>query len=87
MSQKRQISILLKEVKEDAYLWYEVRSPANKYLGELHKSEDGYYNFWPDPTLAGYYSQDLLLDLGEALTKLNLPWEEDIAEYFEKRDG
>jgi hypothetical protein len=48
-------------------------------------AEDGYYNFWPLETITGYYSGDMLLELGNKLNEINKPWNDNITEYFNKQ--
>lgn len=58
---------------------------SNKLLGCFMVSEDGYYNFWPLESITGYYSSDMLLELGDKLKAINKDWNDNINEYFNKQ--
>jgi hypothetical protein len=45
-------------------------------------AEDGFYNFWPANKISGYYSGDMLLELGRKLEIINQPWVDNINQYF-----
>ena len=55
---------------------------SGKLLGCFMIAEDGFYNFWPLESITGYYSSDMLLELGRKLEIINQPWVENINEYF-----
>lgn len=64
----------------------DVRAASNnKLLGCFMVSEDGYYNFWPLESITGYYSSDMLLELGDKLKAINKDWNDNINEYFNKQ--
>jgi hypothetical protein len=58
---------------------------SGKLLGCFMMSEDGFYNFWPADNISGYYSSDILLELGNKLGVLNQPWVDNINQYFGKK--
>ena len=55
---------------------------SGKLLGCFMVAEDGYYNFWPLESITGYYSGDMLLELGVKLKEVNAEWETHLNEYF-----
>lgn len=55
---------------------------SGKLLGCFMMSEDGFYNFWPADNISGYYSSDMLIELGMKLKELNQWWEDSINQYF-----
>jgi hypothetical protein len=64
----------------------DVRAASNnKLLGCFMVAEDGYYNFWPLESITGYYSSDMLLELGMKLMAVNKDWNDNINEYFNKQ--
>jgi hypothetical protein len=54
----------------------------NKLVGCFMVSEDGFYNFWPADNTSGYYSSDILIELGRKLEVINQPWADNIDQYF-----
>lgn len=58
---------------------------TGKHLGCFMMSEDGFYNFWPADNISGYYSSDILLELGRKLGMLNQNWIEHLDEHFGKK--
>jgi hypothetical protein len=66
----------------------DVRAASNgKLLGCFMVSEDGYYNFWPLENITGYYSSDVLIELGYRLKEINQWWEDNINEYFKQEQN
>ncbi len=55
---------------------------TGKHLGCFMMSEDGFYNFWPADNISGYYSSDILLELGNKLGVLNQNWIKHLDEHF-----
>jgi len=55
---------------------------SGKLLGCFMIAEDGFYNFWPANNISGYYSGDMLLELGRKLEIINQPWVDNINQYF-----
>jgi hypothetical protein len=47
-------------------------------LGILSKTEDGYFNFWPDKDRDGYWPAHLLISIGEKLNDLNKEWDAQV---------
>jgi len=60
---------------------------SGKLLGCFMVSEDGYYNFWPLESITGYYSSDMLIELGYRLKEINQWWEDNINEYFNNQNN
>jgi hypothetical protein len=60
---------------------------SGKLLGCFMVAEDGYYNFWPLESITGYYSADMLLELGVKLKEVNAEWETHLNEYFIKEQN
>ena len=58
---------------------------SGKLLGCFMMAEDGFYNFWPANNISGYYSGDMLLELGRKLEEVNLNWNKHLDEYFGKK--
>jgi hypothetical protein len=58
---------------------------SGKLLGCFMIAEDGFYNFWPANNISGYYSGDMLLELGRKLEEVNLNWNKHLDEYFGKK--
>jgi hypothetical protein len=58
---------------------------SGKLLGCFMIAEDGFYNFWPANKISGYYSGDMLLELGRKLEEVNLNWNKHLDEYFRKK--
>lgn len=48
------------------------------HIGEFEISDDGYYHFWPDQSRKGYWSQELITALGEALERINKNWDRQV---------
>ena len=57
--------------------WIRVRFGIN-IIGEFQKDVDGFFYFWPNDKLYGSWSAHTLLTLGEKLTDLNKPWEDQL---------
>jgi hypothetical protein len=55
---------------------------SGKLLGCFMVAEDGYYNFWPLESITGFYSGDILLELGMKLKAINANWDKHLNEYF-----
>jgi hypothetical protein len=55
---------------------------SGKLLGCFMMAEDGFYNFWPANKISGYYSGDMLLELGRKLEVINQPWVDNIKSVF-----
>jgi hypothetical protein len=60
---------------------------SGKLLGCFMIAEDGFYNFWPLESITGYYSGDMLLELGVKLKEVNAEWETHLNEYFIKEQN
>lgn len=60
---------------------------SGKLLGCFMVAEDGYYNFWPLESITGYYSGDMLLELGAKLKVINAGWDKKLNEYFIKEQN
>ena len=58
---------------------------SGKLLGCFMIAEGGFYNFWPANNISGYYSGDMLLELGRKLEEVNLNWNKHLDEYFGKK--
>lgn len=66
----------------------DVRAASNnKFLGCFAKSEDGYYNFWPMDSITGFYSGDMLIELGMKLKAVNADWDKHLNEYFKSEQN
>jgi len=55
---------------------------SGKLLGCFMVAEDGYYNFWPLESITGFYSGDMLLELGVKVKEVNAEWDKHLNEYF-----
>lgn len=51
-------------------------------LGELSKSEDGYFYWWPNYFRQGCWPSDVLREIAQLLEVLNHPWDEQIKKEF-----
>lgn len=60
---------------------------SGKLLGCFMVDVDGFYNFWPLENITGYYSGDMLLELGVKLKEVNAEWETHLNEYFIKEQN
>ncbi len=56
---------------------------SGKLIGCFNMLEDGFYYFWPLPP-TGYFSTEVLLELGRELEKINQAWDEHIKEHLGK---
>jgi hypothetical protein len=66
----------------------DVRAASNdKLLGCFMVAEDGYYNFWPLESITGFYSSDMLIELGMKLKDINANWDKHLNEYFKQEQN
>lgn len=49
-----------------------------KCLGELMKKDDGYYDWWPNQYLSGYWPSNVLREIADKLDELNKPWHDTV---------
>jgi len=47
-------------------------------IGELIRSEDGYFNWWADRTRKGYLPSIVLRDIACTLDSINRPWNDEV---------
>jgi hypothetical protein len=50
----------------------------NIKIGELIKSEDGYFNWWADKDKSGYLPSYVLRDIANTLDSINRPWNDQV---------
>ena len=50
---------------------------TNSYIGDLYREVDGYWVFAPE-TKGGYWSQEVMLALGNKLADMNKAWDTKI---------
>lgn len=50
----------------------------NKSIGEFIKDVDGYYYFWPNPSLKGSWNANALNVISEQLDLLNKKWDDQV---------
>jgi len=60
---------------------------SGKLLGCFMVDVDGYYNFWPLESITGFYSSDMLLELGTKLKAINSNWDKHLNEYFKQEQN
>lgn len=69
----------------------EVQSVGNRFevildkkrIGTIYMEIDGYYVFSPVARYrGGYWSEDILLGIGNILKKMNKKWDDSINEFF-----
>lgn len=65
---------------------YKVRHTNGTDMGELSTAEDGFYGWWPPENMQGYLPEYFCRFIGDALAALNFMHNEEIAEYFRKRE-
>jgi hypothetical protein len=66
----------------------DVRAASNgKLIGCFMVDVDGYYNFWPLESITGYYSSDMLIELGMKLKAVNAGWDKHLNEYFKSEQN
>jgi hypothetical protein len=58
---------------------------SGKLLGCFMMEVDGFYNFWPLESITGYYSSDMLIELGRKLEEVNLNWNKHLDEHFGRK--
>jgi len=78
---------ILKVDKEDNGTMDVRAASSGKLLGCFMVAEDGYYNFWPLESITGYYSGDMLLELGAKLKVINAGWDKKLNEYFKSEQN
>lgn len=59
----------------------------NKLIGCFMVDVDGYYNFWPLESITGFYSGDMLIELGMKLKAVNADWDKHLNEYFKSEQN
>ena len=47
----------------------------HRYVGEVDKTEDGYYVWWPASTNVGYLSSGIMKEISALLDTLNEEWD------------
>lgn len=52
------------------------------YMGEVLMDEDGYYKFWGNKELNGYWDEGNFLELYNYLYEKNKNWDENVKEFF-----
>ncbi len=63
---------------------YSVNLSNGKFIGYFEKGDDGFFHWWPGVEKDnGYWSSDLILELGRKLDELNIPYQKDLDVYFE----
>lgn len=55
-----------------------------KKIGDFDLDVDGYYHFWPNPSLNGSTTSNILRLIADELDKVNKDWDDNIKEYFNK---
>ena len=58
-------------IEPDDYAFSVSFSENDKYLGDFLASDDGYYNFWPNSNMQGYWAANVLRELADELDKIN----------------
>ena len=58
----------------------------NKSIGELIRDIDGYFYFWPNPTLKGSWNSNALKLIASKLDEVNSDMDKSINEYFLNAD-
>jgi len=61
---------------------YKLYHSNGKYLGEVMLDEDGFYKYWPDMSLLGYWTEESLLEVAKVLQTKNASWKKELGEYF-----
>ena len=57
----------------------------DKKIGEIFPKEDGYYDWWPEPSIYhGYWPSYMLRAIADLLDEINEPLDTEIKEYFDK---
>ena len=63
---------------------YRIEFKPNKYLGDFIMEIDGYFVWYPDFSNFGFYSDYVLLELGNKLKELNKDWDNKIKQELNK---
>lgn len=80
MTQKRQKTIFLLKAQDD-YIIFMKGKQGDFEIGQLRLMMDGDYDFVPRPDIHSYF-HEVLADIADVCTKINMPWHEDITEYL-----
>lgn len=57
---------------------YEVVTWNGKVLGQLEMDVDGYYYFWPQKDIQGFWQSVILRSIADELDKINKDWNERV---------
>ena len=65
---------------------YRLFSDSGKDIGSFQLDLDGFYYFWQDEDLVGWWTAHNLREIADELDKVNKPYRNSIEEYFKKED-
>ena len=54
----------------------------DKKIGEVFSKEDGFYDFWPDDALHGYWPAYMLRAIADLLDEMNEPYQKELDTFF-----
>lgn len=72
------------ELKEIQPRRYDVLYCNSVRLGEIIADVDGFLVFFPERERQGFWSEEVLIQLGLKLRELNAPWQKEINDFFIK---
>lgn len=54
----------------------------NKSIGEFIRDVDGYYHYWPNPSLKGSWNSNALRLIADELDRVNKEWDTHVIKHL-----
>lgn len=55
------------------------------YMGDVYQEVDGFYVFWPNKELTGFWGEEDMYEVYKLLRDKNKPWQDEIDRYFNEQ--